>query len=114
MPEGDTIFRAAQTMQRVLAGRTVVRFESVFPALNRIDTDHPLAGRTIESVSGARQASADGVLRRSRAPHAHADERELAPLSARRALAAAAARHALSVATDGGSSPSASTCRSPS
>jgi endonuclease-8 len=51
MPEGDSIFRAAETMQRVLAGQAVVRFESVFPALNRIDTDHPLAGRTIESVS---------------------------------------------------------------
>jgi endonuclease-8 len=51
MPEGDTIFRAARTMQRALAGHAVVRFESVFPALNRIDADHPLAGRTIESVS---------------------------------------------------------------
>jgi endonuclease-8 len=51
MPEGDTIFRAARTMHRALAGRAVVRFESVFPALNRIDADHPLAGRTIESVS---------------------------------------------------------------
>jgi endonuclease VIII len=51
MPEGDTIFRAAQTLQRALAGQTVVRFESVFPALNRVDTDHPLVGRTIESVT---------------------------------------------------------------
>src|SRR6266550_862184 len=40
-------------MQRALAGRTVLRFETVFPALARVDTDHPIAGRTIESV-GAR------------------------------------------------------------
>ena len=51
MPEGDTIFRAAQTLHRALAGSIVTRFESVFPALNRIDHDRPLAGRTIESVS---------------------------------------------------------------
>src|SRR5690349_9394532 len=51
MPEGDTIFRAARTLQQALAGRTVVRFESVFPALTRVDVDQPLRGRTIESVS---------------------------------------------------------------
>ena len=51
MPEGDTIFRAARTLHRALAGSAVTRFESVFPALNRIDQDRPLAGRTIESVS---------------------------------------------------------------
>jgi len=50
MPEGDTIFRAARTLHRLLAGKTVTRFESVFPALNRIDEDAPIAGRTIESV----------------------------------------------------------------
>ena len=51
MPEGDTIFRAARTLHRALAGSPVTRFESAFPALNRIDDDRPLAGRTIESVS---------------------------------------------------------------
>jgi endonuclease VIII len=51
MPEGDTIFRAARTLHQALAGRTVVRFESVFPHLTRVDTDRPLAGRTIESVT---------------------------------------------------------------
>jgi endonuclease-8 len=51
MPEGDSIFRAARTLHRALAGSAVTRFESVFPALNRIDQDHPLAGRTIESVA---------------------------------------------------------------
>jgi endonuclease-8 len=51
MPEGDTIFRAARTLHRVLAGKTVTRFESVFPAVSRIDDDHPIVGRTIESVA---------------------------------------------------------------
>jgi endonuclease-8 len=34
MPEGDTIFRAARALHRALAGTTIVRFESVYPALN--------------------------------------------------------------------------------
>jgi endonuclease VIII len=50
MPEGDTIFRTAQALNRHLAGRIVTRFESVFPALTRIDHDRPLAGRTVERV----------------------------------------------------------------
>ena len=48
MPEGDSIFRAARTLHRALAGRTVIRFESVFPRLTRVDHDTPIAGRTIE------------------------------------------------------------------
>jgi endonuclease-8 len=51
MPEGDTIFRAAQTLHRVLAGKVVTRFESVFPALNRVAEDRPIVGRTVEAVS---------------------------------------------------------------
>ena len=51
MPEGDTIFRAARTLHRVLAGKEVTRFESVYPALTRIADDHPIVGRTIDSVS---------------------------------------------------------------
>ncbi len=51
MPEGDTIFRAARTLHRALAGQVVTRFESVLPALTRVDDDHPIAGRTIESVA---------------------------------------------------------------
>jgi endonuclease-8 len=50
MPEGDTIFRAARTLQRALGGGLVTRFESVFPSLNRIAEDRPIVGRTIESV----------------------------------------------------------------
>ena len=51
MPEGDTVFRAAQTLHRFMAGRLVTRFESVYPALTRIAEDQPIVGRTIESVS---------------------------------------------------------------
>jgi endonuclease-8 len=68
MPEGDTIFRAARTLQRALAGKTVVRFESMFPALDRIHDDAPITGRTIERVHAAgkhllMQFSGDLVLR---------------------------------------------------
>lgn len=50
MPEGDTIYRAARTLHRALAGQTITRFATVLPQLSRIDEDHPLAGRTIEEV----------------------------------------------------------------
>ena len=50
MPEGDTIHRAAATLQRALAGQVVTRFESVLPKLMRVDSDTPLRGRTIERV----------------------------------------------------------------
>jgi endonuclease VIII len=50
MPEGDTIFRAARTLHRALAGKTVVRFRTVLTQLERVDIDTPLAGRTIERV----------------------------------------------------------------
>jgi len=51
LPEGDTIFRAAATLHRVLAGKEVTRFESVYPAMTRVADDRPIVGRTIESVS---------------------------------------------------------------
>jgi endonuclease-8 len=50
MPEGDTILRAAQALHRVLAGHVVTRFDSVYPSVTRIADDHPIVGRTIESV----------------------------------------------------------------
>ncbi len=50
MPEGDTIFRAARAMHRVLAGHRVTRFESVFPALTRVQDDRAVVGRTIARV----------------------------------------------------------------
>jgi endonuclease-8 len=51
MPEGDTIYRAAVTLHRALAGHIVQRFESVFPALTRLHDDRPLTGRTVQRVS---------------------------------------------------------------
>jgi len=50
MAEGDTIFRAARTLHKALGGQKVTRFESVFPGVNRIADDHPIVGRTVESV----------------------------------------------------------------
>jgi endonuclease VIII len=51
LPEGDAIFRTAATLQRVLAGKTVTRFDSAYPTVTRIAEDHPVVGRTIESVT---------------------------------------------------------------
>lgn len=51
VPEGDTVFRAAQALHRALAGQPVARFESVYPKLNRVAEDHPIVGRTVETVS---------------------------------------------------------------
>jgi endonuclease-8 len=53
VPEGDTIFRAARTLHRALGGKQVVRFESVFPALTRVQIDTPLTSQTIDAVSAA-------------------------------------------------------------
>src|SRR5579872_3602514 len=50
MPEGDTIFRAARTLHRALAGETVTVFESVLPKLERVEVDTPVTGRTVEKV----------------------------------------------------------------
>ncbi len=50
MPEGDTIFRAARTLDRALDGQVVTGFESVLPHLVRVNDDTPIAGRTVESV----------------------------------------------------------------
>ena len=50
MPEGDTIYRAARTLNRAFAGQVVTKFESVLPRLNRVDFDSGVVGRTIEKV----------------------------------------------------------------
>jgi endonuclease-8 len=50
MPEGDTIFRAARTLQRALAGQTVTAFESALPKLSRVEFDSGVTGRTVEKV----------------------------------------------------------------
>jgi endonuclease VIII len=50
MPEADTIFRAARTLHKALAGETVKSFETVLPKLARVDYDLGLAERVIEKV----------------------------------------------------------------
>ena len=53
MPEGDTIFRAARTLNEALAGRKVTRFETALAPLARTDDQTPIAGRTIDRVFAA-------------------------------------------------------------
>jgi endonuclease-8 len=50
MPEGDTIFRAARTLGRALAGKTVTRFETAYAHVAAADVDAPVVGRTVEEV----------------------------------------------------------------
>ena len=50
MPEGDTIWRTARTLHAALAGRTVVAFDSVLPAVVAAARRHALVGRTVETV----------------------------------------------------------------
>jgi endonuclease-8 len=50
MPEGDTIFRAARTLHRALAGHVVTRFETAYAPLARVHDDTPITGRTVEAV----------------------------------------------------------------
>ena len=53
MPEGDTIFRAARTLNKALAGQTITRFETQLPHLQRVHDTTPVTGRTIESVTAS-------------------------------------------------------------
>jgi endonuclease VIII len=53
VPEGDTIFRAARTLNEALAGKTVTRFETVLPKLARLDDQTPLRGRKVERVTAS-------------------------------------------------------------
>ena len=53
MPEGDTIFRAARTLHRALAGETITRFDTALAPLAQVDRDRPIAGRQVERVEAA-------------------------------------------------------------
>jgi endonuclease-8 len=53
MPEGDTIYRAARSMHRVLAGQRVVRFDTAYAHLDRVHVDTPIVGRVIERCAAA-------------------------------------------------------------
>jgi len=50
VPEGDSILRAARGLHRALAGRTVSRFDSVFPHLTNPLDDRPLIGQVVDRV----------------------------------------------------------------
>src|SRR5215469_4991132 len=50
MPEGDTIFRAARTLNRALGGKIVTKFETALAHLARTDDDSPIAGRSVGNV----------------------------------------------------------------
>jgi len=49
MPEGDTIFRAARTLNRALAGQVVTGFELNFQTITP-GFRFGIAGRTVEKV----------------------------------------------------------------
>ena len=50
MPEGDTIYRAARTLDRAIGRKVITGFETMLPKLGRVDEDTPIAGRTVEKV----------------------------------------------------------------
>lgn len=50
MPEGDTIYRTARTLQRALAGRPVTAFDTQLAGLAVVDRRAPIAGRTVDRV----------------------------------------------------------------
>ena len=50
MPEGDTVFRTARNLGRILIGKTVTGFRSTFPLLTRFNDDTPLIGQTVQRV----------------------------------------------------------------
>jgi endonuclease-8 len=53
MPEGDSIFRAARSLHRVLAGHPVTRFDTAYAHLDRVNVDTPIVGRLIERCESA-------------------------------------------------------------
>ena len=53
MPEGDTIFRTARTLQKVLAGHRATKFDTAYAHLARVNDDAPIAGRMIERCEAA-------------------------------------------------------------
>ncbi|MBK7863859.1 MAG: Fpg/Nei family DNA glycosylase [Archangiaceae bacterium] len=50
MPEGDTLLRAAKTLQLALSGKRVVGFESRYANVAVAAENHPLVGETVEKV----------------------------------------------------------------
>jgi len=50
MPEGDTIYRSARALAKVLEGKHVTRFDTGYAHLAAVHDDRPLVGRLIQKV----------------------------------------------------------------
>ncbi len=50
MPEGDTIYRSARALSKVLTGKTITKFDTGYAHLATVNDDRPLVGRVIENV----------------------------------------------------------------
>jgi endonuclease-8 len=50
MPEGDTIYRSARSLQKAIGGKVVTAFETGLAKLASVNDDAPLVGRTVERV----------------------------------------------------------------
>ena len=50
MPEGDTIYRAARTLQKAIGGKVVTAFDTGLATLASVNDNTPIIGRTVERV----------------------------------------------------------------
>src|ERR1700748_479882 len=50
MPEGDTIYRSARALAKVLTGKHVMKFDTGYAHLATVNDDRPLVGRLVERV----------------------------------------------------------------
>ena len=50
MPEGDTIYRSARALAKVLVGRHVTKFDTGYAHLATVNDDRPVVGRLIETI----------------------------------------------------------------
>jgi len=50
MPEGDTIYRTARTLQKAIGGKVVTAFETGLAKLAAVNDESPIVGRTVERV----------------------------------------------------------------
>jgi len=50
MPEGDTIYRSARSLQKAIGGKIVTAFETGLAKLASVNDDAPVVGRTVERV----------------------------------------------------------------
>src|SRR5580658_10263379 len=50
MPEGDTIYRTARTLQRTIGGKVVIGFQTGLAKLAQVEDEATLVGRVVEKV----------------------------------------------------------------